>query len=147
MPDLQIISLGCDRLAEAYPLVRAAAQVGEEQWQTYAHALLRDGGGILVVSAGEDCLHGLAAYREVASLRHGRSLQVEVIIAFELSRLGPVRKALVQALEELARARGCMCLTYTLAARGNGDPCSPGRASWEQLGLQMETIGFVRELG
>ena len=146
MPNLQIVSLGPDRLSEAYPLVRAAAQVDAGQWQAYSQALLQDGGGILAVSAGDGCLHGLAAYREAGSLRHGRSLQVDLIVAFELSRLGPVRKALVAALETLARARGCHSLSYTLAARGNADPRSRGRMGWEELGLEMETVGFVREL-
>lgn len=146
MPEFHVFSLEQGRLDEAYPLVRAAARVTPEQWERYALRLLAEGGGILMVRAGDDCLHGLAAYRELGSLRHGSSLQVEVVIALELGPPGPVRQALCRALEEVALSRGCKSLSYTLAARSNADPKSPGRASWEELGLQMDTIGFVRDL-
>lgn len=146
MPELAVFPLEQSQLGEAYPLVRAAARVTADQWESYAQRLLEEGGGILAVTAEDNRLHGLAAYRELDSLRHGPSLQVDVVIALELGGPGPVRQALCRALEDVARSQGCKSLSYALAARSNADPQSPGRISWEDLGLHMDTIGFVREL-
>jgi hypothetical protein len=145
MPDLSLSRLDEGQLALAYPLIRSAARVSLERWESFARQLFASGGGILAVAANDGCLHGVAAYRQVGSLRFERSLQIEILVAFELSRTAPVRRTLCDGLEDIAREMGCHNIVFTTAAR-NADPFSAGRLSWEQLGLKMETVSFVRQV-
>ncbi len=145
MPDLSLSRLDEGQLALAYPLIRSAARVSLERWKTFARQLIASGGGILAVEANDGCLHGVAAFRQVGSLRFERSLQVDILVAFELSRMAPVRRTLCAGLEEIAREMGCRNIVFTTAAR-NAEPASAGRLSWEELGLKMETVSFVRQV-
>ena len=145
MPDLSLSHLDEGQLALAYPLIRAAARVSLERWKAFARQLIAIGGGILAVGADDGCLHGIAAFRQVGSLRFERSLQVEILVAFELSRRAPVRRTLCVGLEDIARKLGCRNIVFTTAAR-HADPSSAGRLSWEELGLKMETVSFVRQV-
>lgn len=146
MPELSLLHLNENELARAYPLIRSDARVSPERWEAFGRELIAGGGGIIAVEAGDACLHGVAAFRRLGSLRHELSLQVEILIAFELSHAAPVRRALCVALEDLARKTGCGSIVFTTAARTCADPRSRGRLAWERLGLQMETVGFVRQL-
>ena len=145
MPDLSLSRLDEGQLALAFPLIRSAARVSLDRWKTFARQLIASGGGILAVEADDGCLHGVAAFRQVGSLRFERSLQVEILVAFELSRMAPVRRTLCAGLEEIAREMGCRSIVFTTAAR-NAEPASAGRLSWEELGLKMETVSFVRQV-
>ncbi|MDT9599893.1 GNAT family N-acetyltransferase [Sphingosinicella rhizophila] len=146
MPQFTLSRLGVDRLGEAYPLIRSAARVSPERWEAFAHDLCEHGGGVLAVLAEDGRVHGVAAYRPTGSLRHESGFLVEVIATFELSGSGCVRKALCAALEETARSQGCRSLIFTMAAAGYGDPSSRRRLSWEDLGLEMETVSFVQQV-
>jgi hypothetical protein len=147
MPKLLVSNLDMDRVSEAYPLIRRQAQVGPEQWETFCHQLVEQGGGVLAVIAEDQRVHGVAAYLPVSSLRHGSALRVEAIAAFELSHVSLVRNALSSALDELAREKGCGVLMVSLDAKGLSSPHSRRRHGWESLGLAAETIEFVRHLG
>lgn len=146
MPLFTLSRLGADRLGEAYPLIRSAARVSRERWEAFARDLCEHGGGVLAVLAEDGRVHGVAAYRQTGSLRHESGLLVEVIATFELSGAGRARKALCAGLEETARSQGCRSLIFTMAAAGYGDPSSRRRMSWEDLGLEMETVSFVQHL-
>ncbi len=146
MPDLKLIHLNDRDLAEAYPLARSAVRVGLHQWQAFGQKLIAAGGGIIAVQAADSCIHGLATFRPVASLRHDFSLNVEILIAFELGSHGPVRTALCAALDEIGRSKGCRNILFTLSARSYSDPTSASRLGCEAIGLKMETVGFVRTL-
>lgn len=147
MPDLRILSLDERRLALAYPLVRSATRVGPEQWKKFARDLIAGGGGVLAVEAPDSCLHGVAAYRLAGTLRHALSLQVELLVAFELSRLAPVRQALCTALEALARRRGCRTIQFTMAV---GASSAHGRSgllsSLEERGARVESVSLIQRL-
>lgn len=145
MPDLRLSRLDESRLPLAYPLIRSAARVSQARWEAFARQLIAAGGGILVASADDGCVHGVAAFRRTGSLRFERALQVDILVAFELSRGAPVRRALCDGLEEIARETGCRGIVFTTPAR-NADPASAGRSGWEALGCRLETVGFVREL-
>jgi hypothetical protein len=146
MPQFTLSRLGVDRLGEAYPLIRSAARVSRERWEAFAGDLCEQGGGVLAVIAEDGRVHGVAAYRRTGSLRHESGLLIEVIATFELSGSGRARKALCAGLEETARSQGCRSLIFTMAASGYGDPSSRRRMSWEDLGLQMETVSFVQQI-
>jgi hypothetical protein len=103
------------------------------------------GGGVLAVSAPDDCIHGVAAYRPKRNLRHVRSLDVEVIVTFELGTDDLVRQALCRHLEQIALERGCAAINFTVPAK-NAEPASRARSGLERLGLKLETASYVREL-
>ena len=146
MPDLRTLLLDESQLAQAYPLVRSAARVGPEQWKKFARELIASGGGVLAVQADDACLHGIAAFRQVGTLRHALTLQVEVLAAFELSRLAPVRKALCAALEELARRKGCRNILFMVGADATAGGRSGLHASLEARGARLETVSLVQRL-
>jgi hypothetical protein len=146
MAELSVGLLDPGQLLQAYPLVRSITHVTQERWLTFARELSDAGGGIIGATGPDGCLHGLAAFRQYGTLRHGLSLQVEILVAFEISRQAPVRKSLCDSLEVMARERGCQHIVFTMAARSHGEPGSAPRVSWEQLGTRMETVEFVKSL-
>ena len=143
--DLIVEPLTGDRLAEAYPLVRAATRVSLARWEEFGRELLECGGGILAVTAADKCLHGVATYRQNRNLRHKQSLDVDVIVAFDLRADDRVREALCQALEKVAADLGCSTMTYTMSAK-NAAVVSTAKSGLERLGLKLDTASFVREM-
>lgn len=143
--ELIVGPLGPERLAEAYPLVRAATRVSQERWEEFGRELLEGGGGVLAVTAADKCLHGVAAYRPNRNLRHEQSLEVEVIVAFDLRGDDRVRQALCQELDRMAAELHCSAVNFTVAAK-SAEPRSPARSGLERLGLKLDTATFVREI-
>ena len=145
MPDFSVEPIGPDRLAEVYPLIRTAIGVSLDRWEEFGRALLGSGGGVLAVSAPDECIHGVAAYRPNQNLRHAQSLDVEVLVTFELAQEDLVRQALCRHLDRIAVEQGCAAVNLTVAGK-NADPASTTRSGLERLGLRLETANFVREL-
>jgi hypothetical protein len=145
MPDLTVQSVDVNRLAEVYPLIRSATRVSLARWEEFGKEFLRDAGGVLAVTAPDDCIHGVAVYKLGRNLRHERSLDVEVIVAFELRGDDQVREVLCQELERIAAALQCSTVNFTVAAK-SAEPLSRARSGLERLGLKLETASFVREL-
>lgn len=145
MQDFRVESLGPDQLAQVYPLVRAATRVSLKRWEEFGRELLAGGGGVLALTAPDKCIHGAAAYRPGRNLRHEQSLDVEVIVAFDLRGDDRVRETLCRELERIAARLGCSTLNFTVAAE-KAEPASSARNGLERLGLRLDTAGFVREL-
>lgn len=140
MPDLSLCRL-CEReLADAYPLVRFATRVTAERWTSFARALIAAGGGAIAARADDGCLHGIAIFRPLDSLRHVRCLYVELLVVFELTRRSPVHDLLCAALDRVARELDCPSILLTLPAGRRA-----GRAPWRGPGLSLEAMGFVRQ--
>lgn len=146
MPRLLVSKLETERMADAYPLIRHLAWVGNAQWEMFARQLADKGGGVLAVEAEDGHVHGVATYLPVTSLKHGKALRVEAIAAFELGHASPVRNLLSAALDELARSEGCAAVMVSLDSKGMLSANSKRRCSWESLGLTAETIEFVRRI-
>lgn len=107
-------------LALAWPLARAAAPSATlDGWRDAVRRLMARGGGVIAASAEDGCFHGLATYEPVVKLRAGRVLQVELLAAFELSRRSPVRRALLEGLERIARSSGCQAISVPVPSRGH----------------------------
>lgn len=143
--ELAVETLNADRLAEAYPLIRTATRVSQERWEEFGRDLLDGGGGVLAVTAADTCLHGVAAYRPNRNLRHEQSLEVEVIVAFDLRGDDRVREALCRELDRIAARLRCTAVNFTVAAK-SAEPKSRARSGLERLGLKLDTATFVREL-
>lgn len=146
MQDLKVKSLDVERLADAYPLIRSATRVSQQRWEEFGRELIASGGGVLAVTAPDGCVHGVAAFRPSLNLRHEQSLDVEVIVAFELRGDDRVREQLCGTLEQVAATHHCRTVNFTVAARSYGEPSSPARAALERLGMRLETLNFVRDL-
>lgn len=147
MTSFTVAPLDSAAMADAYPMVRAAApEVEAEQWQRYAEWLRNAQGGVLGAFAPNARLHGVAAYCRDDELRHGRALRVDLIVTFELSRSAPVRRALCDALEGLAREKRCDRLTLALPSRGFADAASAKAESWSELGFEMDSVTLSKRL-
>ena len=147
MPRFTVTYLGQDELQAAYPLVRVAApDVTLEAWREHASRLIGEGGGVLAASTGGGALQGIALYRHEYMLRHGKTLSVEAIVSFELSRAAPARAALCEALEVLALANGCDSIVVTLPARGYADAASDKALGWNANGMKLDSVVFARRL-
>jgi hypothetical protein len=145
MPDLIVESVDVHRLAEVYPLIRSATRVSLERWLAFGKELLAGAGGVLAVRSPDDCVHGVAAYRPVGNLRHEQTLDVEVIVAFELRGDDRVRELLCRELERLAADLNCSAVNFTVNAK-SAEASSRARDGLERLGLRLDTACFVREL-
>ena len=145
MRDLTVQQLSCDRLGEAYPLIRAATHVSLERWLEFGAELLKAKGGVIAVVAADHYVHGVAAFRPTSHLRHDKGLEVEAIVAFDLLGNDRVKDVLYAELERIGRERSCRTIYFTLEAK-NAAAGSKARARLERLGLKLETAGFVREL-
>ena len=79
----------------------------------------------------------MAAYRPSRNLRHEQTLDVEVIVAFDLRGDDRVRAALCRELERIATKGGCGAVNFTVAAK-SADRSSRVRSGLERLGLRLE---------
>ena len=135
------------QLDAVYPLVRIAApQLEADDWRHFARRLMAGEGGVLTVSAGDDRPYGVAVYRIDYSLRHGRTLQVELIVTFELNRQSPARAALCEMLELIALAKDCETLMLAADSKGYAASHSPKADLWAALGLDVDSVVFTKRL-
>ena len=115
MPDLRIRQLDREDVARAWPLVRSKSRLSSlSGWNRFAHDLFERSGGIIAVSVEDGCLHGIATYEPITKGNSGRVLNVEIMVAFELSRRAPVRQALCDALLGFARLFDCDSVRITM---------------------------------
>ncbi|WP_146193545.1 hypothetical protein [Sphingosinicella humi] len=139
-----VVDIEEDGLGPVYPLVRAAMpDVSLEQWLAYGSGL-GGSGGVLGLSGPDGSLFGFATYEVRIALKHGRILHVDHFVIFELSGAGAARRALQNALEALARARGCGSIELRTSRRAYVDN---GRAGvWTGLGYALDGAFFVKTL-
>ena len=139
-----VVDIEENGLGPVYPLVRAAMPgVSLEQWLNYGSGLSKSG-GVLGLGGPDGSLFGFAAYEVRTALKHGRILHVDHFVIFELSGAGAGRRALQNALETLARARGCGAIELRTSRRACVDD---GRAGvWTGLGYAVDGAVFVKTL-
>ena len=147
MPQFTVSHLQDDRLEEILPLLRMAAPLATAgRWRDFVRWTASNDGGILAAVAGDGRPHGIAAYRIEESLIHGRTMRVDPMVTFEINRSAPVRAALCEALERLARARGCDGLAVAAASRGYADPQSPKAGAWASMAFKLDSVVLVKRL-
>ena len=131
----------------AFPLVRAIApEVTMDGWLDYVRRRSMQG-GLLGLFGADGELSGLVSYRLGQRLRHGTVLALEDFVTFELSQAAPGRRALLAAAEELAKALGCTGLELRVGKRGLADDGSQRAIGWTSLGLDLDSVIFVKSLG
>ncbi len=130
----------------AYPLVRAIApEVSLEEWLDYVVRRCRDG-GLMGLFHSDGSLVGLFSYRFGERLRHGRVLALDDFVTFELSQAAPGRAVLMTAATNLARSLGCTGLEVRVGSRGIADPATAKAAGWLALGVDLDSVIFVKPL-
>lgn len=130
----------------AYPLVRAIApEVTLEEWLDYVVRRCREG-GLMGLFCNDDTLVGLFSYRFGERLRHGRVLALDDFVTFELSQAAPARAVLMTAAVNLARSLGCTGLEVRVGSRGIADPKSARASGWLALGVELDSVIFVKPL-
>jgi hypothetical protein len=85
-------------------------------------------------------------YMPFAIFNHLKNLLVEYLASLQIGHVSLVRNALSSALDNLAREKECRVVAISLDAKGLSSPRSRRRRGWEALGLNAETIEFVRRL-
>lgn len=147
MSRFTVMHLQESRFDETLPLVRMSAPlVTLERWRQFTRWLCDNGGGVLAAFAGDGRPHGIAAYRADESLIHGRTLQVEPMVTFEINRSAPARATLCEALELLAAAKGCDSLIIATGSRGYADPQCAKAVAWASLGLEIVSVALAKRL-
>jgi hypothetical protein len=151
--ELKIRPLSAKRIAQAFPLIQTALpEVTLAAWRGFAAALMSGAddreGGILAVSDEHDYIAGLCSYQVVPDLVHGRLLDTDHFVAFDLLDRRPVAEALAEAVEALARKRGCSAVHTHLPQR-NAAPPEPGNDLAELLaarGHRIENLDLCKRL-
>jgi hypothetical protein len=147
MSHLSVTPLAIDRADQAFPLVRmVSAATSLTRWRAFAALRLGGNGGILAVTAGDDMIHGVAAYRLDQDLRHGRVLRVDLFATVELNQKAPARQALFEALETRAAAVGCDAICLTLPSKGYADADAARLKGWASIGLEIDAVNLVKAL-
>lgn len=153
MTQLKIRPLSAERVSQAFPLIQTALpEVTLAAWRDFAAVLMSGGdareSGILAVTDGRNTIVGLCSYRLVPDLVHGRLLDADHFLAFDLLDRRPVAEALAEALEALARERGCTAVHTHLPQR-NDAPTEPGTGLTGLLaarGHRVESLGLCKRL-
>ncbi len=152
MRHLEIRPLTAERIAQAFPLIQASLpQVTLETWRDFAAALVAQGApaatGIILVVGERDTIAGLCSYRVERDLVHGRLLNADHFLAFDLFDRRSVAHALAAGVEDLARERHCTAI-HTNLIRPR-DPAPAGGGLVEVLsarGHRIETLGMCKPL-
>lgn len=110
---LRTALLTCDRIVQAYPLIREVApNLSLAEWVDFAQPLGaqkdQTGGcrGIIIAERSR-YIRGLFMYEVTPELAHGQTLSACNVIILDLVQRDAVAEALVDAMERLAQANGC----------------------------------------
>jgi hypothetical protein len=149
----KIRPLSAESVTQAYALIQTALpEVTLAAWRDFAAALMSGTdareGGILAVADRRNYIAGLCSYRVVPDLVHGRLLDAGHFLAFDLLDRRPVAEALAEALEVLARERGCAAVHTHLPYR-TAAPTEPGDGLSGLLaarGHRVESLGLCKRL-
>lgn len=143
MSHFSTFRLDQERLDEALPLVGMACPgIERERWLAYGAALARRGGGVMVATASDGAMHGLALYRPEDDLRHGKVIRVDMMLAFELNPTGPVRRSLLAALDLVGQYHEAQGLLLVIAGPGGRATASSSERSLEGVGFRQEAALF-----
>ena len=143
-PQYYVVGLGIEEADAAYPLIRAIApEITADDWRRYVRRRCHDGGFKGLFDCNE-LLIGLFSYRFGERLRQGRVLAIDDFVTFELSNAAPGRKLLMATAERYARHRGCTGMEVRVGARGIADAVSPKASGWLALGMDLESVVFVK---
>lgn len=141
------------RVEQAYPLVQTVSDdISLEKWHAYADAYLKRGPkdglgekGIISVENEQGYIHGLLGFRVDMTLRWGRTLMCEHLIALHLVNAEPIITSIIDKMDTLARDLKCEGIHVTgLQAYSTSRTIHPGLLL--NVGYEQEIFGFSRRL-
>lgn len=147
--------LGMRQIDQAYPLVRAIApDLPVERWRSFATARIGASAtpgmptGIMTVQSDRGYIHGLFIYAERDDLRHGKTLSVDNFIVLDLFNVADAASSLIQSMETLAKALGCVAIQASLpecyAQGGTTDGFMAG--FFRDAGHHVDGVRFCKAL-
>ena len=145
----EVRSISQSRLAEAYPLMRAAQRdLQLEEWLRYASGLvgrttppLSGPRGIIGIEGNSGYLHGLLVFRVEIELRLGRTLKCEHVVVASLIGEHEVARCLLDAIDQIARVNDCAAVQVAV-----GEPGGSLTHALEQAGLSRDLAVFRKPL-
>lgn len=130
----------------AFPLIRAIIpEATLDEWRDYVRRRSMHG-GLLGLFGADGEATGLLSYRLGERLRYGTVLALDDFVTFELSQAAPGRRALLAAAADLAVKLGCTGIEVRIPHRGLTDAASTRVSGWTTLGLELDSVVFVKPL-
>lgn len=149
---LHVRPLMASQFRQAFPLIRLMVpHLTLDSWVCYAEALCRgdSGAGGIVSAQGEDgYIYGLVCYRVAPSPQLGRTLVVEHFVALDLFDGSAAIRALIDAIERIARDRHCarvhLTLPHARTELGRIDGSLHG--SFREAGYEVDSVTLCKRL-
>ena len=149
---LRVRSLMASQFRQAFPLIRLVVpHFTLENWLCYAKALCRGdsgAGGILSAQGEDGYIYGLVCYRVATAPQLSRTLVVEHFIALDLFDGSAAIRALINAVDRIARDQHCTQVRLTLPqARielGKIDDSIHG--SFHGAGYEVDSVTLCKHL-
>ncbi len=153
MPNVKIRPLEAQRVAQCFPLIHLTApSMTAGAWQDFAEGHMARGhpepNGILVAEKPGGCILGLAVYSIEQDPIQGRTLMVKNLIAHDYFTSGrrQVEHALITAIENLARGKGCRAVHVIMPAASVQLFPSGLHDALESEGHQLAGLSYCKPL-
>lgn len=112
MPEYTVVDLPDEQLETACLLLRAIALEADRDALLARVRASRSEGGILGLVGPGGTLLGLLSYQKQQMLRHGATLAIDTLVAFDLMRPGFGKRMLLDAAIEIAERLNCAAIAY-----------------------------------
>lgn len=117
MPEYTVVDLPEEQFEAACLLLRAVAPEVSRRHLLDRIGALRNEGGILGLIGPGGTLLGILSYHKQQMLRHGATLAIDMLVAFDLMRAGFGRRLLLDAAMAIAERLDCAAIAYPAADR------------------------------
>lgn len=144
-----------EEMEQAYPLIQSIApDLSLESWLEFACDIgdMPPTGfgpcGIVAAQSGRGYIHGLYTYMVEPDLRHGRILNVDNFVAFDLANRWNVVRKLLAAMDEQADRYGCKAIHVRLPDRLTQDKAAKQTllAKFHDHGHDVRSLGLCKDL-
>ena len=112
MPEYTVVDLPDEQLETACLLLRAIALEADRDALLARVRASRSEGGILGLVGPGGTLLGLLSYQKQQMLRHGATLAIDTLVAFDLMRPGFGKRMLLDAAVKIAERLNCAAIAY-----------------------------------
>ncbi len=112
MPEYTVVDLPDEQLETACLLLHAVAPENSRDDLLTRVRTFRNGGGILGLVGPGGTLLGMLSYQKQQMLRHGATLAIDMLVAFDLMRPGLGKRMLLDAAMAVAEGLDCAAIAY-----------------------------------
>lgn len=112
MPEYTVVDLAEEQLENASLLLRAVApEIDLDALLARVRASKSEGGILGLIGPGGTLL-GVLSYQKQLMLRHGPTLAIDTLVAFDLMRPGSGKRMLLDAAMAIAERLDCAAIAY-----------------------------------